>query len=161
MGVDAALDFPLFFRLPAVAKGSLAPSELVAMFERRKAVEREVLSSHGEASRYFVTFLDNHDQRSRIFLQPERSASTLRRSGHDGHRAAVHAAGIPCLYYGTEQALHGSVTRGRGGPRGVVGQDRSLRPRAPVLPCRRDLVRHPPGRRRAALWPAMLPANLG
>jgi glycosidase len=108
MGVDAALDFPLFFRLPAVAKGSLAPSELVAMFERRKAVEREVLSSHGEASRYFVTFLDNHDQRSRIFYSPSEAPLRFADQATMGIALLFTLQGIPCLYYGTEQALHGS-----------------------------------------------------
>ena len=34
MGVDAALDFPLFFRLPGVAKGIIAPSELIGVSTR-------------------------------------------------------------------------------------------------------------------------------
>ncbi len=70
VGVDAALDFPLFFKLPGVAKGQLAPAEVIALFEHRKQVERDILSSHGEASRYFVTFLDNHDQRERFYFSP-------------------------------------------------------------------------------------------
>ncbi len=107
MGVDAALDFPLFFRLPAVAKGSLAPSELVAMFERRKAVEREVLSSHGEASRYFVTFLDNHDQRERIFYSSPDAPLRFADQATMGIALLFTLQGIPCLYYGTEQGLHG------------------------------------------------------
>ena len=32
------------------------------MYEYRKQVESGVLSTHGDASNYFVTFLDNHDQ---------------------------------------------------------------------------------------------------
>jgi hypothetical protein len=36
------------------------------MFQRRKLVEQNVLSSHGEATRYFVAFLDNHDVKERI-----------------------------------------------------------------------------------------------
>src|SRR5262245_39082534 len=67
MGVDAALDFPLFFRLPAMIKGWLPPSDVVDMLECRKTVEDDVLSSHGAASRICMTFLDNHDQRSRFF----------------------------------------------------------------------------------------------
>src|SRR5207237_5148730 len=46
MGVDAALDFPLFFKLPQVAKGMLAPSEVVGMYEHRKQVERGIRRSH-------------------------------------------------------------------------------------------------------------------
>lgn len=61
VGVDAALDFPLFETLSSVAKGLLEPDKVVDMFEKRKRLQRNVVSSHGEASRFFVTFLDNHD----------------------------------------------------------------------------------------------------
>ncbi|HTS55797.1 MAG TPA: alpha-amylase family glycosyl hydrolase [Burkholderiales bacterium] len=107
MGVDAALDFPLFFRLPAMAKGWLAPSEVVSMFERRKAVERDVLSSHGEASRFFVTFLDNHDQRSRFFYSPPEAPMRYADQLTLGAALLFTLQGIPCLYYGTEQGLSG------------------------------------------------------
>jgi len=107
VGVDAALDFPLFFTLPAVAKGFAPPTNVIDVYRRRKQVERDVLSSHGEASRFFVTFLDNHDMKERF-----RGAST---DGPDTFDPQVILAvatlfalqGIPCLYYGTEQGLHG------------------------------------------------------
>src|SRR6266508_1455240 len=108
IGVDAALDFPLFFRLPAMAKGQVAPAEVIAMFENRKEVERDIISSHGEASRFFVTFLDNHDQRNRFSFSspddPMRFADQLTL----GVGCLFALQGIPCLYYGTEQGLHGS-----------------------------------------------------
>jgi hypothetical protein len=66
VGVDAALDFPLYFKLKPVVKGLAAPSDLVAMCAFRKQEEADVLSSHGDATRYFVTFLDNHDVKERI-----------------------------------------------------------------------------------------------
>src|SRR5207245_3638370 len=69
--------------------------------------ERHVISSHGEATRFLVTFLDNHDVKERLRF----------RDAGDEHRfddqvtlafACLYAApGIPCLYYGTEQGLHG------------------------------------------------------
>ena len=107
VGVDAALDFPLFFRLPAVAKGFAPPSEVIEVYRRRREVERDILTSHGEAGRYFVTCLDNHDLKERF-----RSASD---EGHDRYDPQVVLGiallfglqGIPCLYYGTEQGLHG------------------------------------------------------
>jgi glycosidase len=37
VGVDAALDFPLFFKLPGVAKGRTPPAEVVQIFEHRKS----------------------------------------------------------------------------------------------------------------------------
>jgi glycosidase len=107
VGVDAALDFPLFFRLPGVAKGFAAPSELNEVYRRRKEVERNILTSHGEAGRFFVTFLDNHDMKERF-----RPGAT---DGADRFDPQVVLAvallfglqGVPCVYYGTEQGLHG------------------------------------------------------
>ena len=103
VGVDAALDFPLFFVLPGVAKAQVAPRALVDMYQTRKRVERNVVSSHGEASRYFVTFLDNHDQRSRFRFNSAQfdPQTTL------GLACLLTLPGIPCLYYGTEQGLSG------------------------------------------------------
>jgi glycosidase len=108
VGVDAALDFPLQGVLPSVSKGSISPIDLAHMYQRRKDVERDVLSSHGDATRFFVTFLDNHDIKPRFRFQ----------DGADPHRfdaqvvlglACLFALqGIPCVYYGTEQGLHGS-----------------------------------------------------
>jgi glycosidase len=108
VGVDAALDYPLFFALKPVIKGFAAPQAVVDMYHRRKLIEEDILSSHGDATRFFVTFLDNHDVKERIrFVQLG-----------DEHRfddqvtlalACLYALpGIPCLYYGTEQGLHGS-----------------------------------------------------
>ncbi len=108
IGVDAALDFPLFFKLPAVAKGQIAPAEVIAMFEHRKQVERNILSSHGEASRYFVTFLDNHDQRERFFFSPSGAPTRFEDQLTLGIGCLFALQGVPCLYYGTEQGLHGS-----------------------------------------------------
>jgi len=108
VGVDAALDYPLFFDLKPVVKGFAPPSELVGMYQVRKSVEADVLSSHGDATRYFVTFLDNHDVKERIrFVQPGNEHEfddqvTL------GLACLYSLPGIPCLYYGTEQGLHGS-----------------------------------------------------
>jgi glycosidase len=108
VGVDAALDFPLFFRLPGVAKGLVPPTELTAVYALRKSVEQGVISSHGEAGRFFVTFLDNHDQHNRF-----RFVDTADPGRYDGQVSAALAClfslqGIPCVYYGTEQGLHGT-----------------------------------------------------
>jgi glycosidase len=115
VGVDAALDFPLFFRLPDVAKGLQPVSSLSDLYQRRKDIQAQVISSHGEASRYFVTFLDNHDGldgfKSRFYYcgdpaDPDRF--------NDQVALAVACLcclqGIPCLYYGTEQGLSGHGT---------------------------------------------------
>jgi glycosidase len=108
VGVDAALDYPLFFNLKPVVKGFSPPSDLVSMYQLRKRIEAGVLSSHGDATRFFVTFLDNHDVKERIrFVQPGNEHQfddqvTL------GLGCLYSLPGIPCLYYGTEQGLHGS-----------------------------------------------------
>ena len=71
VGVDAALDYPLFNVLTPTVKAFNAPSTVVAMYNLRKSVEQYILSSHGDASRFFVTFLDNHDMKARIrYEQP-------------------------------------------------------------------------------------------
>jgi glycosidase len=107
VGVDAALDFPLFFKLPACVKGFAKPTDVIGVFQRRRRIEREVLSNHGEAGRYFVTFLDNHDMKERF-----RAAATDAPDRFDpqvvlGVGLLFGLLGIPCLYYGTEQGLHG------------------------------------------------------
>jgi len=107
VGVDAALDFPLLYRLPWVVKGYVAPTEVIDVYHRRRQVERNILSSHGEAGRFFVTFLDNHDMKERF-----RGAATDGPDAFDpqvilGITVLFCLQGIPCLYYGTEQGLHG------------------------------------------------------
>lgn len=108
VGVDAALDFPLFYKLPEVAKGFAAPQELVALYEYRKQVEKGILSSHGEASKFFVTFLDNHDQYRRFYYSGGADPHAFDDQAAIGTVLLLTLQGIPCLYYGTEQGLHGS-----------------------------------------------------
>ena len=100
--LDAALDFPLYFILEEVIKGFVNPSQLRERYERFKTL----YADHGEAGRYFVTFVDNHDQMSRPY----------RRFMHRNpfSRQAVLAVAylltsqsVPCMYYGTEQGLDG------------------------------------------------------
>ncbi|MCG2624142.1 alpha-amylase family glycosyl hydrolase [Arthrobacter sp. I2-34] len=108
IGVDAALDFPLFYALPWVAKGLQPPSALADLYAHRKEVQRGILSSHGDAGRFFVTFLDNHDQHQRLYFtgpgDPHRFDDQLTLAV--GCLFALQ--GIPCLYYGTEQGLNGA-----------------------------------------------------
>ncbi len=100
--LDAALDFPLYFELEEVIKGFKSPEVLRQRYERF----RTLYADHGEAGRYFVTFIDNHDQMARKY----------RRFMHDNpypQQAVVAMAylltslGIPCIYYGTEQGFDG------------------------------------------------------
>jgi glycosidase len=105
VGVDAALDYPLFFTLPGVLKGlEASPTDLANIFENRKRIEQNVLTSHGEAGQYFVTFLDNHDQGQRFgFTGPTQMLDQIAM----GLGVLSSLQGIPCFYYGTEQGLSG------------------------------------------------------
>ncbi len=105
IGVDAALDFPLFYKLPGTCKGLLAPSEVVNLFQLRKQVEHDILSTHGDASNFFVTFLDNHDQTSRFYYRDPANPNRFDDQVTLGVGCLFALPGIPCLYYGTEQGL--------------------------------------------------------
>jgi glycosidase len=105
-GIDAALDYPLFFTLVDVVKGLRDVAELPGIFERRKQVEETLISSHGEAGQYFVTFLDNHDQ-FRRFNQPLMPQEQVTM----GLAVLFCLQGIPAIYHGTEQGCTGTVDK--------------------------------------------------
>jgi glycosidase len=108
VGVDAALDFPLFYVLPPIAKAQIAPQAMIDMYALRRRLEDGVIASHGDASRYFVTFADNHDQLSR--LRYEDPADPHRYDDQVSLTLAILLSlqGVPCIYYGTEAGLSGS-----------------------------------------------------
>ncbi|KIH78070.1 Glycosidase [Geoalkalibacter ferrihydriticus] len=109
--LHAALDFPLYFVLENVIKGLANPAAL----RRRYEAFHQVYTDHGEAGRYFVTFVDNHDQvgrdHKRFIAGSPFSQQTVLACAY-----LLTAQGVPCLYYGTEQGFDG------GGP-----DDRYLR----------------------------------
>jgi glycosidase len=107
IGVDAALDYPLFYKLPAVVKGQLAPAEILSMYEYRRQVETGILSTHGDAGNFFVTFLDNHDQNRRFYYRDPRQPDAYDEQVSLGVGCLFSLPGVPCLYYGTEQGLAG------------------------------------------------------
>ncbi len=97
--LDSVLDYPLYFKINnvfAAATGNTRQLE-----DRYKAVTSNYDAS---AQMRLVTFLDNHDQAR--FLSSDRAANHIERL-----RVALTflytARGIPCLYYGTEQAFNG------------------------------------------------------
>ena len=130
MGADACLDFPLVYSLPPVAKGVAPPSNVTAVFIARKQAEQGVLSTHGDASQSFVTFLDNHDLKHRFYYVDPASPDAYDDQVALGLACLLSIQGIPCIYYGTEQGLHGppnpaavpSSLVGLGDPRGALGQ---------------------------------------
>ncbi len=107
VGVDAALDYPLFEALKPVVKGFAPPSVVADMYHRRKGVEANVLSSHGDATRFFVTFLDNHDVKERLRYVDPADPGRFDDQVTLGLACLLSLPGIPCIYYGTEQGLHG------------------------------------------------------
>lgn len=84
-----------------VLRGRVGPETL---FNRLEA-QRDRALNRGEIGRYLVTFIDNHDS----FWQPGRFAAGATDDqviGAIGY--LLCALGTPCLYYGTEQGLHGT-----------------------------------------------------
>jgi hypothetical protein len=97
--LDSVLDYPLYFKIQDVfARAKASPAEI----ERRY----EALSVNYDppAQSRLVTFLDNHDQPR--FLSAARASNRVDRL----KQALVFlytSRGVPCLYYGTEQAFNG------------------------------------------------------
>jgi glycosidase len=114
-GIDAALDYPLFFALTDIVKGFRSVAGLPGIFEARKEAEKNLISSHGEAGKYFVTFLDNHDQPQR-FNQPSMPWEQVTM----GLAILFCLQGIPAIYYGTEQGLQGTLDRDPSNPQQSV-----------------------------------------
>jgi glycosidase len=112
IGIDSALDFVLEGTLNGVIKHadpnqSKPPTLLVDMYEARKRAERTVITTHGEASGFFVTFLDNHDRPQRFYFQDPRDHHRWDNQLTLALGVLFGLQGIPCVYYGTEQGLHG------------------------------------------------------
>jgi glycosidase len=108
VGVDAALDYPLLNQLKPLVKGFNTPADLTGMYQRRKDIEQNILSSHGDATRFFVTFLDNHDMKERIRFEQPGAPTRFDGQVTLGIACLMCLQGIPCVYYGTEQGLHGA-----------------------------------------------------
>ena len=107
VGVDAALDFPVMRRLRDVLKGNAPPSDLANYLQRRKDTLATIISSHGDASRYFVTFLDNHDLNDRFYYQDPADPAKYDRQYTMALTCLYCLQGVPCIYYGNEQGLKG------------------------------------------------------
>ena len=96
--LDSVLDYTLYFKINSVfgqADGS--PKQLARHFAAVAA------DYDPAAQRRLVTFLDNHDQ-PRFLSEPGATIDRLKVA-----LAFLYTAqGIPCLYYGTEQAFNGA-----------------------------------------------------
>lgn len=103
MNLNAALDIgEMRLALNGVAKGLVAPGRYFDGFDPGRAV----MGSHRNLGRRHVSILDDHDH---VFGEKLRFSS----EAASGHQAAtgvilqIFTLGIPCIYYGTEQALAG------------------------------------------------------
>ncbi|MGA2177170.1 MAG: alpha-amylase family glycosyl hydrolase [Verrucomicrobiota bacterium] len=97
--LDSLLDYPLYFKLRDVF--ATATGNTRQLQDHYAAVAADYDAA---ARMRLVTFLDNHDQPR--FLSPGWASNNLARL-----KVALvflyTAPGIPCLYYGTEQAFNG------------------------------------------------------
>jgi glycosidase len=104
--LDAVLDIGApAVRLSGMVKG-LAPAE--EFFNQFKG--HDILGTHRETGRYHISILDDHDMVGR-----EKHRFAAQSAIANIHEQTAHAVGvqlttlgIPCLYYGTEQAFDGS-----------------------------------------------------
>jgi glycosidase len=97
-GVDAVYDYGLYDRLRWVIKGLAPPAALEDVYRGR---------CHDEATRRYVTFLDNHDVKERVRHFTSGGDRRFDAQVTLGLACLFALPGIPCLYYGTEQGLHG------------------------------------------------------
>ncbi len=100
--LDAALDFPLYFVLEDVIKGFASPAFLRGRYD----AFHSRYADHGEAGRYFVTFVDNHDQMARPYRRFLHN-NPYPRQAMLAIAYLLCSQGIPCVYYGTEQGFDG------------------------------------------------------
>jgi glycosidase len=121
--LNAALDIgEMRLDLAGVGKGLLHPSAYFDGFDPGRAV----MGSHRNLGNRHVSVLDDHDH---VFGEKVRFSSE---SSSDHQVAAAVALqfftlGIPCVYYGTEQAFAGPEASERGYLPSWKGSDRYLR----------------------------------
>lgn len=108
--VDAALDVGApARRLVGMAKGLMAPGQFFDQFGGHDS-----LGSHRETGRYHVSILDDHDMVGRDGKHRFAANNTIpSRYEQTAHAVGIQltTVGIPCIYYGTEQALDGTEAR--------------------------------------------------
>jgi glycosidase len=96
--LDSVLDYPLYFKIKSVFAGGTGNTKQLT--EHYNAI---ATNYDPAAQNQLVTFLDNHDQPRFLSVK----GATI-----DRLKVALiflyTARGIPCLYYGTEQAFNGA-----------------------------------------------------
>ncbi len=107
--IDAVLDIGApTVRLAEMAKGLADPGAFFDQFSGHDA-----LGSHRETGRYHVSILDDHDMVGRGKHRFAANNPLPSRHQQVAHAVGVQLTtlGIPCLYYGTEQAFDGTQNR--------------------------------------------------
>ena len=99
---NAVLDFPLHFALADVIKSFKPPTVLRERYEHFRGYYRD----YSEAGRYFVTFVDNHDQMSHPYKRFMNGVDDVRQ-GALVNGFLLCNMGVPCIYYGSEQGFDG------------------------------------------------------
>ena len=95
VGVDAALDYPAVQHLRPSSRARPRPTRSWTCTSAAKQIERDILSSHGDATRFFVTFLDNHDMKERIrYVDPADPPGSTTRSP-SAWPACIHCRASP------------------------------------------------------------------
>jgi glycosidase len=123
LNLNAALDIgEMRLALTGVAKGLVDPATFFDGFDPGKAV----MGSHRNVGKHHVVIVDDHDH---VFGEKLRFSSE---AASDHQIAAATALqlftlGIPCIYYGSEQALAGPEPAERQWLPGWKGSDRYLR----------------------------------
>lgn len=105
--IDAVLDIgEPSRRLAEMVKGFWSPAEFFNQFKGH-----DILGSHRETGRYHVSILDDHDMVGKAKRRFSAGNSSSSRDLQAACAVGVQLTtlGIPCIYYGTEQALDGST----------------------------------------------------
>ena len=97
--LDSVLDYPLYFEIISVFARATGSTREIAEHYRTVAADYDPA-----AQNQLVTFLDNHDQ-PRFMSVPGATIDRLKVA----LVLLYTARGIPCLYYGTEQAFSGGT----------------------------------------------------
>jgi glycosidase len=124
--LDAALDIgDPANRLANLVKGFGHPLAFFSQFSGH-----DILGSHRETGRYHVSVLDDHDMVGRPgkhrFAAHNRAPAAAQQVAH-AVGVQLTTLGIPCLYYGTEQAFDGTEDRDPRPPGRRDFEDRYIR----------------------------------
>jgi glycosidase len=110
--IDAVLDIgDPSTRLAGMVKGQVNAGRFFEQFQGH-----DLLGSHRETGRYHVSILDDHDMVGRSKRRFATGNTIPARYEQVAHAVGTQLTtlGIPCIYYGTEQAFDGSEDLGGG-----------------------------------------------